>query len=128
MVPIKRFNEQSQCYERANVLTKQMSNYVSLGVDARIGLGFDENRSKNATKNKCVYFCEGIKQCFVRNPKVKYAVESLEQLHLLDQQNNNEQELDINIKDMRKNSTYLFTTTSAKQALKANTSPIKDEE
>lgn len=42
-----------------------MSNYCSLGVDARIGLGFDRNRTKYRCCNKVVYGWEGLKK-FVR--------------------------------------------------------------
>jgi Diacylglycerol kinase accessory domain/Diacylglycerol kinase catalytic domain len=44
---------------------RKMSNYCSIGVDARIGLGFDRSRSTNRILNKLVYAWEGIKK-FVR--------------------------------------------------------------
>lgn len=36
-------------------------NYVSFGYDARVGFGFDGSRTKSRCCNKCVYFCEGVK-------------------------------------------------------------------
>lgn len=50
------------------LLTKKLSNYFSLGVDARIGYGFDKKRTQSACCNKCVYFCEGIKKMCLSNP------------------------------------------------------------
>mmetsp|Transcript_2700 Transcript_2700/g.6009 ORF Transcript_2700/g.6009 Transcript_2700/m.6009 type:complete len:407 (+) Transcript_2700:84-1304(+) len=58
-------------FERAQILndqgeksshTRLMSNYFSIGVDARIGLGFDKRRSKSKTWNKCIYVWEGLKK------------------------------------------------------------------
>ena len=49
---------------------KQMINYFSIGVDARIGYGFDKNRTTNQCCNKCVYCWEGFKKMFIKTPKV----------------------------------------------------------
>lgn len=43
-------------------LTRLMSNYFSLGVDARIGLGFDKARTRSQVRNKMVYAWEGFKK------------------------------------------------------------------
>lgn len=55
-----------------------MSNYMSVGVDARIGLGFDKNRTSSAIGNKCVYCWEGFKKNFLSTAKMNKVVESLE--------------------------------------------------
>lgn len=47
-----------------------MSNYGSIGVDARVGYGFDKSRSANRSKNKCIYVWEGIKKTFTKNKNI----------------------------------------------------------
>eukprot|EP00915_Cephaloidophora_sp_WS-2016_P000152 GHVH01000241.1.p1 GENE.GHVH01000241.1~~GHVH01000241.1.p1 ORF type:complete len:532 (+),score=67.39 GHVH01000241.1:93-1688(+) len=47
-----------------------MINYFSIGPDARIGLGFDRNRSKGPKRNKIVYLVEGLKKAFSLRPMV----------------------------------------------------------
>ena len=39
-----------------------MCNYFSLGVESRVGLGFEKKRTSSYLCNKCVYACEGIKK------------------------------------------------------------------
>ena len=39
-----------------------MANYFSLGVESRIGIGFDRRRTDNTTMNKVAYMWEGIKK------------------------------------------------------------------
>eukprot|EP00350_Pseudokeronopsis_sp_OXSARD2_P004392 CAMPEP_0170546592 /NCGR_PEP_ID=MMETSP0211-20121228/4951_1 /TAXON_ID=311385 /ORGANISM="Pseudokeronopsis sp., Strain OXSARD2" /LENGTH=223 /DNA_ID=CAMNT_0010851139 /DNA_START=1043 /DNA_END=1714 /DNA_ORIENTATION=+ len=39
-----------------------MCNYFSIGVESRIGLGFDKKRTSSICCNKCCYFCEGLKK------------------------------------------------------------------
>ncbi|KRX09840.1 ATP-NAD kinase-like domain [Pseudocohnilembus persalinus] len=58
--------------------SKHMSNYCSVGVDARIGYGFDKNRKKSQIGNKCVYAWEGLKKCFIRTPKMSDIIKNLE--------------------------------------------------
>ena len=49
-----------------------MCNYFSLGVESRVGLGFEKKRTGNAIRNKCIYFCEGLKKlCCKRTLKIK---------------------------------------------------------
>eukprot|EP01069_Polyplicarium_translucidae_P002497 Polyplicarium_translucidae@DN2046_c0_g1_i2.p1 len=49
--------------ERAEVKrTWKMNNYFSVGVESRIGLGFDRRRTKNQTGNKAVFAGEGFKK------------------------------------------------------------------
>jgi len=45
-------------------------NYFSIGPDARIGLGFDRNRSKGPNRNKMVYMYEGFKKFFSSAPTI----------------------------------------------------------
>lgn len=55
-----------------------MCNYFSLGVESRIGIGFDKGRSNNAVKNKMVYTKEGLKKSLFTNTlKVNETVHSL---------------------------------------------------
>ena len=37
-------------------------NYLSIGIDARIGVGFDKNRTKSRLCNMFMYACEGFKK------------------------------------------------------------------
>ena len=59
---------------------RKMANYCSIGIDARIGLGFDRNRSSHRIVNKLIYTWEGIKK-FVR-PKMNMhdIIEKMENL------------------------------------------------
>ncbi|CAD8102521.1 unnamed protein product [Paramecium sonneborni] len=57
---------------------KPMINYFSLGVDARIGFGFDKNRTDNQFCNKIVYCWEGFKKMFLKTPKINQSIETLE--------------------------------------------------
>jgi len=45
----------------------KMFNYFSIGLDARIGMGFDRNRTTSQTSNKMVYLNEGIKKAFMND-------------------------------------------------------------
>eukprot|EP00914_Ancora_sagittata_P020918 GHVO01041143.1.p1 GENE.GHVO01041143.1~~GHVO01041143.1.p1 ORF type:complete len:255 (+),score=43.67 GHVO01041143.1:592-1356(+) len=44
-----------------------MSNYFSVGVESRIGLGFDKRRTKNQIGNKMVFANEGFKKIVFKN-------------------------------------------------------------
>jgi diacylglycerol kinase (ATP) len=58
--------------------SRLMSNYFSIGVDARIGLGFDKRRSKSKTINRCIYGWEGIKKmCCLATPHIQEVVTSM---------------------------------------------------
>lgn len=53
-----------------------MSNYFSIGVESRVGLGFDKKRTSNIFCNKCIYFCEGVKSlCCKKTLKIKDIVD-----------------------------------------------------
>lgn len=73
------------------VVRKHLSNYMSIGVDARIGLGFDKNRTQSVSGNKCVYCWEGCKKMFLRTLKINNLLASLDQLHQEDQRENQNQ-------------------------------------
>ncbi|CAG9310217.1 unnamed protein product [Blepharisma stoltei] len=64
--------EDIKCYKRL------MTNYFSIGLDARIGVGFDKKRTKNKHKNRMIYCWEGFKKIFcLPSPKVKKITTSL---------------------------------------------------
>lgn len=53
-----------------------MCNYFSLGVESRVGLGFEKKRTGNAFCNKVVYGWEGLKKfCCKRTLKIKDALD-----------------------------------------------------
>jgi len=58
-------------------LVKPMCNYFSVGIESRIGLGFDKKRTKSQFLNKAVYGWEGIKKLFTSTPKISDVVVSL---------------------------------------------------
>eukprot|EP01017_Pseudomicrothorax_dubius_P040357 TRINITY_DN6303_c0_g1_i3.p1 TRINITY_DN6303_c0_g1~~TRINITY_DN6303_c0_g1_i3.p1 ORF type:complete len:363 (+),score=61.82 TRINITY_DN6303_c0_g1_i3:89-1177(+) len=57
---------------------RKMSNYLSIGIDARIGFGFDKKRTRSTICNKCVYGWEGFKKLFTRTVPINEAVHSVE--------------------------------------------------
>lgn len=46
-----------------------MCNYFSIGVDARIGFGFDKHRIASQIGNKCIYCWEGFKKMMLIKTK-----------------------------------------------------------
>lgn len=64
--------------KRKIVFLKKMSNYFSFGVDARVGYGFDKNRTKSRFKNKTVYCWEGFKKIFTNTPKLNDVLTKVE--------------------------------------------------
>ncbi len=57
---------------------RSMSNYFSVGADARIGLGFDKRRTKTACCNKCCYAWEGLKKlCCTRTRRIKEVIDHM---------------------------------------------------
>jgi diacylglycerol kinase (ATP) len=57
---------------------RPMSNYFSIGVESRIGLGFEKNRSNHHVKNKIIYGWEGLKKmccCCVSTSKIRSVVD-----------------------------------------------------
>jgi diacylglycerol kinase (ATP) len=55
---------------------------MSIGIDARIGLGFDRNRSQSRLRNKCVYCWEGFKKMFLRTSSTQEILDSVETIPL----------------------------------------------
>ncbi|EGR32993.1 hypothetical protein IMG5_064480 [Ichthyophthirius multifiliis] len=62
-------------------IKKPMSNYFSIGIDARIGFGFDKNRTQSAFINKAIYCCEAFKKLFIKTNRINQVLESLEILN-----------------------------------------------
>lgn len=62
------------------VLKRLMSNYFSIGLDARIGLGFDKHRTTSKCCNKFMYCWEGLKKmcCCVKTARIPELVNKLE--------------------------------------------------
>ena len=56
-----------------------MSNYFSIGLDARIGLGFDKHRTKTKCCNKIMYCWEGFKKmfCCLKTPRIPEIISSI---------------------------------------------------
>lgn len=56
-----------------------MSNYMSMGIESRAGLGFDKRRTNTVCCNKCCYFIEGLKKmcCSFKTKKIRDVVEYL---------------------------------------------------
>ncbi len=50
---------------------------MSVGVDARIGLGFDKHRTKSSFINKIIYCWEGFKKNFLKTPKMDKVLNGL---------------------------------------------------
>ena len=51
---------------------RPMCNYFSIGVESRIGLGFDKHRTANAFCNKVWYGLEGMKKlCCTKSLRIK---------------------------------------------------------
>ena len=58
-------------------IKKIFCNYLSIGADARIGLGFDKKRTNSRLCNKIVYMCEGLKKTFLKTSRLKEVVTDL---------------------------------------------------
>lgn len=56
---------------------RPMCNYFSVGIESRIGLGFEKKRTNHAVTNKCVYGWEGVKKmcCCLKTTKIKQVVD-----------------------------------------------------
>ncbi|KAF4689910.1 hypothetical protein FOZ60_001012 [Perkinsus olseni] len=54
-------------------LMKPICNYFSVGVESRVGLGFDKHRTKSQLLNKAVYVVEGTKKItFTHTPRISH--------------------------------------------------------
>ena len=60
-----------------------MSNYFSVGIESRIGLGFEKSRTNHYVKNKCVYGWEGVKKmcCCSSTAKIKSVVSHVSKIN-----------------------------------------------
>jgi diacylglycerol kinase (ATP) len=63
------------------VLRRKMSNYCSLGIDAKIGLRFEMKRTSSRFRNKMMYAYEGAKRFFSKQKRLKSFVEKMEVLN-----------------------------------------------
>lgn len=54
-----------------------MSNYFSIGLESRVGLGFEKSRTRSAVTNKCVYTWEGLKKmcCCSQTLKINQVID-----------------------------------------------------
>lgn len=57
-----KFSKKDNKGEAVTTYKRSFINYFSLGYDARVGFGFDKNRSKSRCLNKVIYFWEGLKK------------------------------------------------------------------
>lgn len=62
----------------ARSFTRKMSNYCSIGIDARIGLGFDKSRSGSRFCNKVIYAWEGLKKFLKPKVTIDTVIEKME--------------------------------------------------
>ena len=78
--------------------SKMMSNYFSIGLDARIGLGFDKRRTSTKCCNKVVYCWEGFKKmcCCVNTSKIPELISSITELNERVVVNNEDNEKALN--------------------------------
>lgn len=60
-------SQQILCNMSARVLTLKMCNYFSLGIESRIGVGFDRYRTRSQFLNKLRYAIEGGKKAMFKN-------------------------------------------------------------
>ncbi|CDW72988.1 diacylglycerol [Stylonychia lemnae] len=82
--------EKSKVSQNINPYERPMSNYFSIGVESRIGLGFEKSRTNSAFKNKCVYGWEGLKKmcCCSKTLKIKDVI-----THVTKVDENNQEQL-----------------------------------
>jgi diacylglycerol kinase (ATP) len=57
------------------VLVKPMCNYFSVGIESRVGLGFDKKRTTSAFRNKVRYVLEGLKKSVMSFTRIKEMIE-----------------------------------------------------
>ena len=78
---------------KSRVFRRKMSNYCSIGIDARIGLGFDKNRSTIRCVNKLVYAWEGLKKFLKPSINVATIIEKMETIVAFDKPDGKEDQL-----------------------------------
>ena len=73
---------------------RKLSNYCSIGIDARIGLGFDKLRSKNRFLNKIFYAWDGIKKFLKPSLSMTSVIEKMELIVEYENLNDNRSNVD----------------------------------
>ncbi|KEG04781.1 diacylglycerol kinase, putative [Plasmodium vinckei vinckei] len=64
--------------QNVKALKFAMANYFSIGIDSRIGRGFERQRKNNAILNKMVYLFEGFKKSsFIRNTPINLLIDKM---------------------------------------------------
>jgi diacylglycerol kinase (ATP) len=64
-------------HEDTKTLTSLMANYYSIGVESRIGFGFDKRRTRSKFLNKSVYAMEFLRKTVKRTAKIRDVVDSV---------------------------------------------------
>jgi diacylglycerol kinase (ATP) len=52
------------------ILSKPVCNYFSIGIESRVGLGFEKKRSTSTFRNKLRYVIEGLKKSVTSTPRI----------------------------------------------------------
>ena len=60
-----------------SVISKPMCNYFSIGIESRIGIGFDRNRKHSTMLNKLTYGWEGFKKSFTSTPRIAELIDNV---------------------------------------------------
>ncbi|SOV19918.1 diacylglycerol kinase, putative [Plasmodium sp. gorilla clade G2] len=84
-----------------------MSNYFSIGIDSRIGRGFERHRQKSAVCNKFIYAVEGCKKVsFKKNTPINLIIDKM--IHMDNTTNNNNSNSNNNSNN--NSNSVIFTT------------------
>ena len=75
--PISYFDNVSGEDKNCSYFKRKMSNYLSIGIDARIGFGFDKSRTNSKPLNKVVYAWEGVKKFLSKSSNMNDVIESM---------------------------------------------------
>eukprot|EP00357_Protocruzia_adherens_P006901 CAMPEP_0115037416 /NCGR_PEP_ID=MMETSP0216-20121206/42790_1 /TAXON_ID=223996 /ORGANISM="Protocruzia adherens, Strain Boccale" /LENGTH=516 /DNA_ID=CAMNT_0002417601 /DNA_START=314 /DNA_END=1864 /DNA_ORIENTATION=- len=103
--------DENRSEQNLRSLSKLMCNYISLGIDARIGYGFDKNRTTSALCNKGVYAWEGLKKmCCTSSQHVGDFLRSLELYQ--------DRDTSLDDSDQEEEAEELFTTANGKTSQK----------
>jgi len=95
-------------------MSKYMCNYFSLGLDARIGVGFDKGRAGSQLANKAVYGWEGTKKLLFK--KKGLIANIMESMRLLDSPGTLEKACDGHDQGTFPAGNVVFTTKNGKSA------------
>lgn len=75
---IMRVKDKREIVLETKVLKRSFSNYLGVGIDARIGYSFDKHRTRNVFTNLLCYACIGIFKLFKRSNKMDELIENME--------------------------------------------------